>query len=76
MRKLAIPLYEFCPISEDWGKISIPNLVKNVSYEMLLNAAKFQGYGFYHFMVIKGKPTEGKPFGLRLRLENKDDLKN
>ena len=30
---------------------------------MLLNAAKCQGYNFYHFRVIKGKPTrtgEGK----------------
>ena len=24
---------------------------------MLLNAAKCQGYSFYHFWVIKGKPT-------------------
>ena len=24
---------------------------------MLLNAAKFQGYSFYHFWVIKEKPT-------------------
>ena len=24
---------------------------------MLLNAAKRQDYGFYHFGVIKGKPT-------------------
>ena len=29
----------------------------NVSYEMLLNAAKCQGYSFYRFGVIKGKPT-------------------
>ena len=27
---------------------------------MLLNAAKFQGYSFYHFRVIRGKPTWGK----------------
>ena len=26
---------------------------------MLLNAAKFQGYSFYRFWVIKGKPTGG-----------------
>ena len=24
---------------------------------MLLNAAKFQGYSFYRFWVIKGNPT-------------------
>ena len=29
----------------------------NVSNRMLLNAAKFQGYSFYRFWVIKGKPT-------------------
>ena len=28
----------------------------NVSNRMLLNAAKFQGYSFYRFWVIKGKP--------------------
>ena len=31
----------------------------NVSNRMLLNAAKFQGYSFYRFWVIKGKPTRG-----------------
>ena len=30
-----------------------------VSIEMLLNAAKCQGYNFYRFWVIKGKPTGG-----------------
>ena len=29
----------------------------NVSNRMLLNTAKFQGYSFYRFWVIKGKPT-------------------
>ena len=29
----------------------------NVSKKMLLNAAKCQGYTFYHFWVIMGKPT-------------------
>ena len=31
----------------------------NVSNRMLLNAAKCQGYSFYHAWVIKGKPTRG-----------------
>ena len=31
----------------------------NVSNRMLLNAAKFQGYSFYRFWVIKVKPTGG-----------------
>ena len=29
----------------------------NVSNKMLLNATKCQGYSFYRFCVIKGKPT-------------------
>ena len=29
----------------------------NVSNKILLNAAKCQGYSFYRFSVIKGKPT-------------------
>ena len=32
----------------------------DVSNKKLLNAAKCQGYTFYHFWVIKGKQTEGK----------------
>ena len=36
----------------------------NVSKEMLLNAAKCQAYSFYHFWVIKEKPTEGCKFPL------------
>ena len=31
----------------------------NVSNRMLLNAVKFQGYSFYRFWIIKGKPTGG-----------------
>ena len=31
----------------------------NVFNRMLLNAAKSQGYSFYRFGVIKGKPTGG-----------------
>ena len=31
----------------------------NVSNRILLKAAKFQGYSFYYFWVIKGKPTGG-----------------
>ena len=33
---------------------------KDVSNEMLLNTAKFQGYSFYRFWVFKGKPTGSK----------------
>ena len=31
----------------------------DVPNKILLNAAKFQGYNFYYFWVIKGKPTGG-----------------
>ena len=31
----------------------------NVSNKLLLNASKCQGYSFYRFLIIKGKPTGG-----------------
>ena len=34
----------------------------NAANKMLLNAAKFQGYSFYNFWVIKGKPFGGKNY--------------
>ena len=53
--KSEIPLSEFFPISGDWGKTT--KFGTNVSNKMLLNAAKYQGYSFYRFWVIKGKPV-------------------
>ena len=41
------------------GQVRNPTCGTNVSNEMLRNAAKWQGYSFYHFWVIKGKPTMG-----------------
>ena len=41
------------------GRVMDTKFCTIVSNRMLLNAAKFQGYSFYHFWVIKGKPTEG-----------------
>ena len=38
------------------GPVRDTKFCKNVSNEMLLNAAKCQGYSFYGFWVIKGKP--------------------
>ena len=55
IRKSEIPPSEFCPICGSWGKLWIPNLAR-MSNKMLLNAAKFQGYSFYRFWVIKGTP--------------------
>ena len=39
------------------GRVMDTNTGTNVSNRMLLNAANFQGYSFYRFWVIKGKPT-------------------
>ena len=41
------------------GRVRNTKYGTNVSHKMLLNAAKFQGYSFYRFWVIKGKPTGG-----------------
>ena len=40
----------------------------NVPNEMLLNAAKYQGYSFYRFWVIKGKAARGRKITLTSRL--------
>ena len=42
------------------GWVSDIKFGKNVSNKILVNAAKCQGYNFYRFWVIKGKPTRGK----------------
>ena len=55
--KSEIPLSEFSPKSGDWGKLGVFDT--NVSNKMLMNAAKYQGYSFYRFLVIKGKPPGG-----------------
>ena len=39
------------------GQIRTIKFGRNVSNKILLNTAKYQGYSFYHFWVIKGKPT-------------------
>ena len=40
------------------GQVGDTKFGANVSNKILLNAAKCQGYSFYHFWVIKVKPTE------------------
>ena len=47
------------PIIWRLGRVRNTKLGTNASNKMLLNAAKCQGYGFYRFWVIKGKPTKG-----------------
>ena len=39
------------------GRVMDTKFGTNVSNRMLLNPAKFQGYSFYRFWVIKGKPS-------------------
>ena len=41
------------------GRVMDTKFGTNVSNRMLLNVAKFQGYSFYRFWVVKGKPTRG-----------------
>ena len=54
-------------LSNNWrlGRVMGTKLGTNVSSKMLLNAGKFQGYSFYHFLGIKGKPTG---WGVKLHL--------
>ena len=39
------------------GRVRDTKFGTDVPNEILLNAAKCQGYSFYRFWVIKGKPT-------------------
>ena len=57
IRKLEIPLSEFCLTLGDWDELRILNLEGTSNNKMLLNAEKYQGYSFYLFWVIKGKTT-------------------
>ena len=55
------------------GQVRDTKVGMDVSDEMLLNAGKCQGYSFYRFWVIKGKPTGGLVTPLtRLGLRNDD----
>ena len=42
------------------GQVRDTEFGTNVSNKMLLIASKCQGYSFYCFWVIKGKPTGGR----------------
>ena len=57
------------------GRVKDTKFGKNISNKMLPNAAKCQGYSFYHFWVTKRKPTgEGKITPSRLGLNSNDLL--
>ena len=47
------------------GQVTDTKFGTNVLTEILLNAAKYQGYSFYRFWVIKEKPTRGQE-GIKL----------
>ena len=53
-------------LSNIWrlGRVRDTTFRKNVSNEILLNAAKCQCYSFYDFWVIMGKPTPPPRLGL------------
>ena len=42
------------------GRVRNTKFDTNISNKMLLNTAKCQGYSFYRFWVIKGKPIGGE----------------
>ena len=57
------------------GRVGNTRFGRNFSNWMLLNAAKCQVYSFYHFWVIKGKPT-GRAKSPRLGLRESPGKKN
>ena len=63
-----------CVFPNIWrlGQVRDTKFGTNVSNKILLNAAQCQGYSFYHFWVIKEKPTGGKIFPPRLELKQAD----
>ena len=69
---LVLELWQFSFIREN------TKFRTNVSNRMGLNAWKFQYYSFYHFWVIKGKPTGGlklppPTLGLMNKRDNRDN---
>ena len=61
-------------LSNIWrlGQVRNTKFGTNISNKMLLIPAKCQGYSFYRFWVIKGKPTVGQgvryPFQIRFNV--------
>ena len=55
------------------GRVMDTKFGTNVFNRMLLNAAKYQGCSFYHFWVIKEKPTVGG--GVKLPLPPRSGLR-
>ena len=59
IRKSEILPSEICSKSGDWCELQDTKFGTNVSNEMLLNAAKYQGYSIYRFWINKGKSRGG-----------------
>ena len=57
IRKLEIPPSEFCPISGYWDELWVPNLARMSLINCYWMLQRLQGYSFYRWWVIKGKPT-------------------
>ena len=53
------PLQGLPNVKDKLGQIRDIKFGTNISNKMLLNAAKYKGYSFYHFRVIMGKPAGG-----------------
>ena len=51
------------------GRVIVTKFGTNASNRISLNAAKFQGYRFYRFWVIKGKPTGDKITPTQIRVK-------
>ena len=60
IQKSEIPPSKFCQYIWRLEQVRDTTFGTNVSNKMLLNAAKYQGYSFYRFWVIEGKPTGGR----------------
>ena len=60
IRKSEMHRSEFCQISGDWSNLELRDTKfgANVSNKKLLNAEKYQGYSFYCFWIIRGKPKK------------------
>ena len=75
IRKRDCPRLSFAQYLET-GRVKKTKFGTNISDKMLLNAAKWQGYSFYRFWVIKGRPIgEGGGGGVGVKLPAPHPLK-
>ena len=60
IQKSEINTSDFCQISGDWGELGIPSLVRILLIKFYWMLRNTKVTAFYHFWVIKEKPTGGK----------------